>query len=287
MKILLIINPRSGRRKAGTIVERARQLAATLGHELHVKIIAAPGDGHRFAQEARQDGSERIICAGGDGTLNAVASGLIGCSIPLGIVPMGSGNGYVRSLALPRVPEKALLHAFEAAPRWMDICYLNDHPFLGTAGIGFDAQVAHKFDTSPGRGLTGYIKVIVREILYAPPMQVEIHVNGEVMNDKLLMLVFCNTREFGNGADISPGSRPDDGIAELRLVKKPALLPLIKAFIDIFTHRADHSPYVKNVTTTKAFVKQQGTWVHLDGEPIELGQELHFRLEPRRLLVVG
>src|SRR5690606_12302338 len=91
------------------------------------------------------------------------------------------------------------------------------------------------------------------------PMRVKLHVNGEVIEDELLMLVFANTREFGNGADISPGSLPDDGIAELRLVKKPPLFPLMKAFIDIYTHRVDSSPYVTNIEATEAIVEQEGT----------------------------
>src|SRR5690606_10218786 len=115
----------------------------------------------------------------------------------------------------------------------------------------------------------------------------KLHVNGEVIEDELLMLVFANTREFGNGADISPGSLPDDGIAELRLVKKPPLFPLMKAFIDIYTHRVDSSPYVKNIAATEAIVEQEGTLAHLDGEPVETGHEVRFRLEKARLPVVA
>jgi diacylglycerol kinase family enzyme len=101
------------------------------------------------------------------------------------------------------------------------------------------------------------------------------------------MLVFCNTREFGNGADISPSSKPDDGFAELRLVRKPPFLPLIKAFYDIYTHRADGNPYLTNIPATQATVKQGGTMAHLDGEPLEVGHEVRFRLEAAKLLVVA
>ncbi|MDQ3101765.1 MAG: hypothetical protein M3R08_10295, partial [Bacteroidota bacterium] len=131
-----------------------------------------------------------------------------------------------------------------------------------------------------------YAKIIIQDILSSKPMRVKLHVNGEVVDDELLMLVFANTREFGNGADISPGSLPDDGIAELRLVRKPPLLPLLKAFYDIYTHRADQSPYVKNIPATEAIVHQHGTLAHLDGEPIEIGHEVRFRLEKARLKVI-
>jgi len=100
------------------------------------------------------------------------------------------------------------------------------------------------------------------------------------------MVVLCNTREFGNGAEISPGSLPDDGIAELRIVRKPSFFPLIRAFIQIYTGRADNSPYITNVPTRTATIWQEGTLAHLDGEPVEVGHEVIFRLEPKRLWVV-
>lgn len=287
MKIALIVNPRSGKRKAESIVVHAHELAKKLGHQVEVSIIAKAGDGSTFATKAIADGFDRVISAGGDGTLNAIACGLTGSKVPLGIVPMGSGNGYARSQKIPLDPLKALDLAFTGKPRLMDVCYLNDLLFLGTAGIGFDARVAHKFDRSKRRGLIGYAKIIIKDILSSKPMRVKLQVKGEVIEDELLMLVFANTREFGNGADISPGSLPDDGIAELRLVRKPPLLPLLKAFYDIYTHRADQSPYVKNIPATNAIVHQEGTVAHLDGEPIEVGHEVRFRLEKARLQVIA
>jgi diacylglycerol kinase family enzyme len=101
------------------------------------------------------------------------------------------------------------------------------------------------------------------------------------------MLVFCNTREFGNGAVISPGSLPDDGLAELRIVSKPPLLPMLAAFIRMYNGRIDGSPYITNIATDNAMVHQDGTLAHLDGEPVEIGQEVRFRLEAKRLWVVG
>jgi len=206
--------------------------------------------------------------------------------VAIGVVAMGSGNGYARSLGLPLDAEAALHRAFTGERKKMDICYLNDMPFLGTAGIGFDARVAHRFDKSKGRGMLGYAKIIVQEILGTPPMRVTGEVHGQRIDEDVLMVVFCNTREFGNGAVISPGSRPDDGLAEIRVVRKPSFFPLIKAFIQIYTHKADKSKYIRNLVTTEANFHQTGTLAHLDGEPVEVGNDVRFRLEKERLWVV-
>ncbi len=287
MKATLIYNPRSGKRQAPRIRQIAERVARESGLELALREVEGPGHGTELAQEARAQGADRVISVGGDGTNNAVAVGLVGTATPLGIVAMGSGNGYARSIGLPLEPEKALRHALIAKARAMDVCYLNDRLFLGNAGIGFDARVAHRFDKSRSRGMLGYARIIVQEILGAPPMRVVVKANRQTSEHRVLMLVFCNTREFGNGADISPGSRPDDGQAELRVVSKPALLPLLKAFFDVYTHRADSNPHVLNIAATAAEVWQEGTLAHLDGEPMEVGHEVRFRLEPKRLWVVG
>jgi diacylglycerol kinase family enzyme len=287
MKATIIYNPRSGKQHAPRIKAIAERLGPLLGADLRLCPVEGPGHGTLLAREAVEAGADRVISVGGDGTNNAVARGLLGTTVPMGIVAMGSGNGYARSIGLPLKPEPALRHALTAQPRRMDVCYLNDELFLGNAGIGFDARVAHRFDQSKGRGMLGYARLIVQEILGAPPMRVVVKANHRTSEAHVLMLVFCNTREFGNGADISPGSKPDDGLAELRLVRKPPLLPLVKAFFDIYTHRADRNRYVANITTTEAQVWQEGTLAHLDGEPLEVGHEVRFRLEPKRLLVVG
>lgn len=287
MKATLIYNPRSGKHQAPRIKGIAAGVGRELGMELTLREVEGPGHGTTLAREAVAAGADRVISVGGDGTNNAIAQGLLGGDVPMGIVAMGSGNGYARSIKVPLDPEQALRHALTGTARLMDVCYLNDAFFLGNAGIGFDARVADRFDKSERRGMLGYAKIIVQEIFGAPPMRVVVKANHETTEQAVLMLVFCNTREFGNGADISPGSLPDDGMAELRVVRKPPFFPLLKAFFDIYTHRADRNPYVRNITATEAQVWQEGTLAHLDGEPMTVGHEVRFRLEPKRLWVVG
>ncbi|MBK8340912.1 MAG: hypothetical protein IPK99_13350 [Flavobacteriales bacterium] len=286
MKATLILNPLSGKRRALSIQQMATRMAAELSASIDIQVVRSPGHGTLLAREAGAHGADRVICAGGDGTLNAVAAGLIGTAVPLGIVAMGSGNGYARSLGLSLRPEAALRTALTSSASQMDVCYVNDLPFLGTAGIGFDARVAWEFDKSKSRGLWGYMRIVLKEILTAKPMPVTVTTSGSTQEAKVLMLVFANTREFGNGAIISPGSAPDDGLAELQLVSKPWLIPLFKAFYDVYTGRADRSNYIRTVVAREAVVHQAGTIAHLDGEPVEIGHDIRFRLEAKRLWVV-
>lgn len=286
MRATLILNPRSGKKRALSVRETARTLAKEFDVDLTEKVIEGPGHGTRLAQEAAAAGQQRVISVGGDGTLNAIAAGLVGSDVALGIVAMGSGNGYARSQKLPLRPDQALRRALTGTVKPMDVCYLNEHLFLGTAGIGFDARVAWEFDRSGSRGMWNYLRITLKEILGAQPMRVVVKTNNETTERNVLMLVFANTREFGNGVAISPGSAPDDGLAELQCVSKPSFFPLMKAFYDVYTGRADKSRYIQTIISREALVHQAGTIAHLDGEPIEIGNEVRFRLDPKRLLVV-
>src|SRR5690349_15631692 len=104
MKVTAILNPLSGKKRALETRSVAEQLAEESGVELQVRVIEGPGHGTELARAAVQAGQERVISIGGDGTLNAIAAGLIGSEVGLGVVAMGSGNGYARSLKLPLVP---------------------------------------------------------------------------------------------------------------------------------------------------------------------------------------
>jgi len=111
--------------------------------------------------------------------------------------------------------------------------------------------------------------------------------NGQTTEADLLMLVFCNTGEFGNGARLSPSSRPDDGVAELKLVSKPPLRSLPLAFLYLYTHRAARLRHIRSILTSEALVSQDGTLSHLDGESVLIGPTVHFRLESRKILAIA
>jgi diacylglycerol kinase family enzyme len=172
-------------------------------------MIKGPGHGIELARTAASAGAERVLCAGGDGTLNAVATGLIGTGVPLGVVPMGSGNGYSRSLELPRGAEEALRVAFTGASRSVDVGYLKARLFLGTVGIGFDARVADRFDRSKRRGMVGYLKIILEEIAGAETTRVRLNANGVKAEFRREATAAAGAGEWegGGGAGVRPPLR--------------------------------------------------------------------------------
>jgi len=214
---------------------------------------------------AIRDKATKIIAVGGDGTINEVASALVGSNIPLGIIPIGSGNGLARHLQIPLTPSKALAHALLNKTKRIDVGFINERPFFCTAGIGFDAQVAHQFAKNNKRGLINYIKATFITLYKFKP--IVIHFEGK--QEILFSFTIANANQFGNNAYISPFSNIQDGNIEIVRILPLSFWNAAIVGIKLFLKKIKHSKKVKIDTITQYQVEysvQQP--MHMDGEAI-------------------
>ena len=158
MKALLIINPTAGRRRGSPLEEIQRGLSQPFV-DLAVHLTTGPGDATVAAQQASQDGFDLVVAAGGDGSLNEVANGLVGSDVELGLIPVGTENVLARELGVPLTPTLACQHLLDTLPRKIDVGKVNERYFVCFAGIGFDAHVAHRLTPERKRsmGAAGYV----------------------------------------------------------------------------------------------------------------------------------
>ena len=140
-----IINPISG---AGADPNAASRRARVIEEAAKRRGIAAvidftrrQGHARELAAAALDAKATNVVVWGGDGTFNEAASALVGSSLPLGLVPAGSGNGLARALGVPWDPEQAVALAFDGPPCLIDVGRIAGRYFFNIAGIGFDARV--------------------------------------------------------------------------------------------------------------------------------------------------
>jgi YegS/Rv2252/BmrU family lipid kinase len=223
-----------------------------------------PLEAGELVQKAIAEGATRIIAVGGDGTINEVASALIGNSIPLGIIPVGSGNGLARHLGIPLQPKKALQLAMMGNPQAIDAGSFNGRPFFCTAGIGFDASVAHRFAKGSGRGLLNYVKATFHTLFQYQPISVSIN---EGPWEEVFSITFANANQFGNNAYISPYSNIQDGLLELIKIKKLHLLQAASIGLRLFLGNLPNSKSVDSQSVSSIKIQYQSNQpIHLDGE---------------------
>lgn len=227
----------------------------------------------------------KIIAIGGDGTVNEIGNALIGSKIPLGIIPLGSGNGLARHLKIPMNPEKALNLALNGSQAAIDVLTWNDRAFFCTAGIGFDAYVASIFHEGNGRGFLNYINSALKALFTYKPIEINFK------NEKIcyFSLTFANANQFGNNAYISPLSNLQDALFEVVKIKKGNLWQIGQLGISLFSKNIHQHKLVEiEQTNSYFFSAPKGTSYHLDGESLQTeNEEINIKISPSQLQVIS
>ncbi|MGC1205225.1 MAG: diacylglycerol kinase family protein, partial [Flavobacteriaceae bacterium] len=189
-----------------------------------------------------------IIACGGDGTINEVASTLVDTNIPLGIIPVGSGNGLASNLGIPKNIRKALHIIKNRKISKIDVGCVNYKYFFSNTGFGFDANVIENYEASQRRTLFCYIKASLKSFReYHKRKEIAININGdsEVVNPFLIFI--SNSNELGYNFSLTPKASLQDGLLDVvivpkigklkmlffgfcMLIKKPQLLKDVKCF---------------------------------------------------------
>lgn len=234
-----------------------------------------------LTQKAISEKATKIIAIGGDGTINEVASNLLYTNIPLGIIPMGSGNGLARHLGLPLQFEKALDRALNGTNITIDAGKWNDRSFFCTAGIGFDAYVAAHFARRGKRGFFNYVYSTIASLRNYQVIHIEEF-------GPLFSFTVANANQFGNNAYISPTSNLQDGFLEAIQIKPSNSWAIANLGISLFFKKIHFNPLV-TITTVKSmqFHSSQVIPYHLDGESLLLKPGTNeISIQPASLLVV-
>ena len=290
MRVLVVINPFSGASRRLPVPVRvalATRVLRAAGHEPDVRVTTGPGDGHRWAREAVEAGVDRVVAWGGDGTVNAVASALIGSTTALAIVRAGSGNGLARELGVPRDAEQALRIAAGPGTRVIDAAKLNGHWFVNVAGVGFDAEVAHGI-AQPGarRGLLGYVWLVATLGPRYRPRPYTVSVDGEVLATRAWVIALANSRQYGHEAIVAPRARLDDGLLDVVVVETPPLWQVVRDVPRLFRGRLVPGPCLHMRQGRTIRITHDGPMTaHVDGEPLMADGVVDVTLTPGALRV--
>jgi YegS/Rv2252/BmrU family lipid kinase len=240
---LVIVNPRArdgaaGRRFAGV----ERRLRAAIG-PFEVAWTQGPRDAERLAREAVRSGVERLLVAGGDGTLSEVATGLLGAGLGdyarIGILPFGTGGDYAKTLGLPRDVDRAIACIAEGKLRRVDasrVTLRDDSGLdrivygLNITSLGISALVVTLTERAPTflGGSGAFLLGTLRAILRHRSLAVTLRVDGVTVHDgPLILATAANGRYFGGGMLVAPQAHCDDGRLDAVVVaglSKPQLL---------------------------------------------------------------
>ena len=227
-KLLFIMNPFSGQKKANKVLPELLLTFAQAGYDIRTAITTGPGAATRYAAEWGAD-ADLIVCCGGDGTFNETITGMLmaGVETPVGYIPSGTTNDFAASLKLSHNPIQAAKDILEGAVCSYDAGKFGDRYFAYVASFGAFTKSSYAMpqNIKNALGHTAYILGGISELSQLKKERVRMEIDGEVVEDDFLFGAICNSTSIGGILTLDP-SQVDmgDGYFEVMLVRAPKSL---------------------------------------------------------------
>lgn len=284
--ICFIVNPISGIGRQKVIEKLIDEQLDRSRFDYEIAYTKAAKHAIELAKDAASRAIDIVVAVGGDGSVNEIGKGLIHTSTAMAIIPTGSGNGLARHLNIPLQLKKAMLVINANKQTTIDTIQMNDETFVNVAGIGFDAHIGWEFAKFGKRGFSSYLKVITREFPRYKAQDFELTIDAKTTIKNAYLISFANGSQWGNNAFIAPTADISDGIMDIAILKDFKFTNALSIGYRLFKKSLDKSPYLEIIKAKEVVVKQKGTIAHIDGEPIEIGNELKIKVNPLSLKVI-
>lgn len=276
--IYVVINPVSGTKSKKDIPLYFSKLDTTK-YNVELFTTERPGHATEIATEAVNKKIDYVIAVGGDGTINEIAKALIGSETTLGIIPVGSGNGLARSLHIPMNKEKSLDIIKEGYIRRIDYGVANDHIFLCTCGVGFDAQVSEKALNQKNRGKLMYTKNMIGTFQEFKPEKYKIITPTYTFEEEAFVITCANATQYGNNAYIAPRASMEDGLMNVAILKPLSAMDVPKIAIQMFSQNIGNSrKLIEIITPEVTIVREKEGVMHMDGNAMYTGKEINIKI---------
>ena len=295
MNIRIIINPVSGTNAAR---KRAKKVVLALEEAFSIKGIKTQYAGHatELAKQAVNDGVEIIVAVGGDGTVNEIASALVGTETALIIVGTGSGNGLARDLGMFGLSTKQIIERIKQHKSYrIDCGEVLGRKFFCTCGSGFDALIGHMFAQTKVRGFLTYVKLSLKAYKDYTPLSYRLSFckNSSCESDaadaglesrkgEAFVVNIANNKQFGNNAYIAPHANLMDGLFTVTIIKPFKWYHIPYMAYSLFFKQMHKNKFVETfdcgdcildvplfpsvINSSTSSVTE--AYLHIDGEPI-------------------
>lgn len=303
-EMLIIFNPFANRGDSKHTVDRALQALARSGLDYQVELTGYRGHAMELAREASASGVKAIVAAGGDGTVNEVANGILQASegmegeavAALGVLPVGSGNDFSWGIGIRNGMDDAVFRLQRGQFQTIDVALAEfdaapSRYFINMLGCGFDTRVnieAHKIKRL--RGFAIYMAAVLKTLaVYFEKPSITVRLDDETLTLNSLMALVANGPRLGGGFLAAPNAVHDDGLMDLCLVgdfSRLEVMPMIPKLMK--GKHTDHSKVTMARSQRVVIESESMLACQADGETI--GENLHrisISTIPRRLRVVA
>lgn len=212
-RALLVLNPRA--RNGDGPIDQVKDVLTRSGIELH-EAMASENESLSDLISSRADKVDMVILGGGDGTLNAAASGLAQTGLTMGVLPLGTANDFARTIGLPLDPVEAAKVIARGKKQIIDLGEVNGHLFFNVASIGFSADMAAELteDAKKRWGKLGYGILAARLLMRSRIFTAYLEHDGETEKLRTMQVSVGNGRHYGGGMTVEENATADDGLLD-------------------------------------------------------------------------
>jgi YegS/Rv2252/BmrU family lipid kinase len=299
----IILNPHAGSGKGLRDKEKIMRIVQQSQLNYGLSVSEYPGHAIQIAKELAEQGCSHFIVAGGDGTLNEVVNGFFNSSgkisdkIVIGMIPVGTGNDWIKTFGIPDDYQAAMdiiLKEITVIQDVGEIKYKIDHKeakryFVNIVGFGFDAMVATKANKLKEKGVSGfriYIQSLLASYFTFQAQQTEITIDGRKIDKNLFSASIGIGKYNGGGMMQVPEANPIRGIFHITLISKIGILGILKNLSGLYNGKFIRDRRVSTFTgkevEIKAHVPLPG---EADGESLG-ASSFNIRILPHQLKVI-
>lgn len=281
MKLLVVINPVSGGQKKESFLEETETLCKKYAIDLNIFETSGKNDRQKLKKEIQHFRPDKVVAAGGDGTVLLVSIAVMKSSTPMGIVPLGSANGMAEELGIDPDPVNALKDIIMSS--WttdMDLVEVNgEHYSVHIGDVGTNARIVDKYEKDPNRGIGTYAKYFLDELGQVAPFKVSIRTETDEIEKEALMVAICNARKYGTGVPLTLDGNPLDGKFEIVLIENINFNSLINIGLSKFDERFFKNRDSTIISAKKAEITfDKARLLQLDGETIGEFKKLKVKI---------
>jgi YegS/Rv2252/BmrU family lipid kinase len=287
-RIRFVANPFSGTKSKRNLEPLIKKYLDQSLYDWELIFTDYAGHATILAKEAADKNYFMVVAVGGDGSINEVSQSLIHSDTVLGILPLGSGNGFAMHLGIGRNVKKAFQFLNAGKILTIDTCLMNKRPYVNLAGMGFDAEVSARIKGSKLRGFLGYLVYSLQEAFTYKMQDFEITIDGKTIQRTCFTLAIANAPMYGYGFVVAPKALLNDGLLEVMIIKKAPKWRIILEGWRYLNNSLHKSPLAETYEGKEIFVKTKSSpWAaHVDGESLKVESPVRFRIVENSLKVM-
>jgi diacylglycerol kinase family enzyme len=289
--VAVLLNGNAGTCDIGTATALIEKLGAEYGVDVKVIAFAKGSDLTALAREAAERGATIVAAGGGDGTINAVASALVGTDVALGVLPLGTLNHFAKDLGIPLKLEDAVHALFNGVTAEVDIAEINGKVFLNNSSLGLYPRIVRQREAQQKRGLPKWIALLPALFYVArnhASLYLRLKVDDAQAEFRKTPFIFIGNNKY-ELAGLQIGKRNSLAGARLWICKAPDASRggLLRLTLRALAGRLKDQD-LEATEAKEAWIETHARHAHVstDGEVFAMEGPLHYKSRPQALKVI-